>query len=64
MYDGIYHFEKDYVFVEDEHKHHVIDVKTKKSVYTSDYSIESFSIDKIDFPFEHISVKHIKMLVS
>ena len=64
IYDEIYHFEKDFVFVEDEGKHHVIDVKTKKSIYSSDYYIESFSFDKIDYPFEEMTVKHSRMRVS
>lgn len=58
MYDEIYHFEKDYVAVEDKGKHHIINVNTKKSVYTSDYAIESFSIDKSESPSEYVSVKH------
>ena len=64
MYDEIYHFEKDYVFVEDDGKHHVIDVKTKKSIFVSDYGIESFAIDKSDFPIEKMTVKHSRMRVS
>ena len=64
MFDKIYHFEKDYVFVEDDGQHHVIDVKTKKSIYVSDYGIESFSIDKSDSLFEIMSVKHSRIRVS
>ena len=64
MYDEIYHFEKDYVFVEDDGKHHVIDVKTKKSIFVSDYGIESFAIDRSDFPIEKMIVKHSRMRVS
>jgi len=63
MDDGIYRFEKDFVFVEDEGKHHVIDVKTKKSIYVSDYGIDSFSIDKSDFPIEKMTVKHSRIRV-
>ena len=64
MYDEIYHFEKGYIAVKDEDKHHIINVKTKKSVYTSDYAIESFSIDKSDSPSEYMSVKHDSIKVS
>lgn len=64
MYDEIYLFEKGFVAVEDEGKHHIINVKTKKSVYTSDYAIESFSIDKSESPFEYVSVRHDSIQVS